>query len=88
MKSYTTRRFRTLYAALPGPVRLRARQAYLTFKRHPAHPGLRFKCVDEAEGICSARVGIHYRVLGRKDGDDIIWFWIGPHSVYERILKS
>lgn len=36
----------------------------------------------------SARVSDDYRVVGIMDGDAIVWFWIGKHVEYERLLKS
>jgi len=40
MNSFTSRRFREMYEALPAEVQLRARRAYQLFRRNPAHPGL------------------------------------------------
>jgi hypothetical protein len=31
-------------------------------------------------------VGIGYRALGQLGGDEIVWFWIGPHSEYDKML--
>jgi hypothetical protein len=30
------------------------------------------------------RVGDHYRAVGLKKGDAVIWFWIGTHEEYNR----
>ncbi len=35
----------------------------------------------------SARIGLNYRALAFKDGEDYIWVWIGIHDEYEQILK-
>ncbi len=83
MRSLTTRRFRQLYGALPQLVQKQSRKAYLLFRQNPAHPSLNFKKIGE-EDIYSARVGLGYRVLGKMDGNDVVWFWIGPHSDYDR----
>jgi hypothetical protein len=58
------------------------------WKANPNAPGLRFKRVSEEEPIYSARVSDNYRVLGLLEGDTMIWFWIGKHDEYERILKQ
>jgi hypothetical protein len=29
-----------------------------------------------------------YRALGYQRGNEMYWFWIGPHDEYERILKG
>jgi hypothetical protein len=36
----------------------------------------------------SARVGLNYRALSFKDGEDFIWVWIGTHDEYKKIIKS
>jgi hypothetical protein len=88
MRSFTSRRFRDLYASLPGDVRLRAKRAYELFRGNPNHPGLNFKMVDERERIYSARVGLGHRALGQVDGEDIVWFWIGAHSEYDKVVRG
>ena len=88
MKSFTSRRFREMYAALPPDVRLRAKRAYHLFRHNPAHPGLNFKKVDDRDNVYSARVGLGYRALANVDGEDAVWFWIGPHSEYDRLLRA
>lgn len=84
MRSFTTRSFREAFRLLPDSVRAQTRKAYSMFRQNPSHPGLNFKKVDEENNIYSARVGRGYRALGRLDGSDIVWFWIGPHSGYDR----
>ena len=84
MKSFTTRRFRAAYASLLTPVQQHARRAYQLFQEGPSHPGLSFKKVDEQNNIYSARVGLGYRALGYLEGSDVVWFWVGPHSEYDK----
>jgi hypothetical protein len=88
MNSRTTRRFRELLAALPAHVRQQAREAYRLFQQNPAHPGLRFKEVHADPPIYSARVGIGYRAVGVLDGDTVVWYWIGSHADYDRLLAQ
>jgi hypothetical protein len=35
----------------------------------------------------SVRIGKGYRALGILEGEAILWFWIGPHDEYIRMLK-
>ena len=86
IESRTTRQFREAYANLPEGVRRQARQAYLLFRENPHHPGLRFKKVDEQSNTYSVRVGLGYRALGVMNGSTVVWFWIGSHAAYDRIL--
>lgn len=88
MNSRTTRRFRELLAALPAQARQQAREAYRLFRENPAHPGLRFKQVHADPPIYSARVGISYRAVGVLDGDTVVWFWIGSHADYDKLLAQ
>ena len=55
------------------------------FRENPSHPSLQFKKVDEPN-VYSVRVGLGYRALGVLEGSDIVWFWIGPHSEYDKMI--
>ena len=88
MTSKTTNRFRKAYAQLPEHVQRRAREAYRLFRDNPSHPSLRFKQVHAARPIYSARVGLGYRALAVRDDDTVVWFWIGTHADYDRLIRS
>ena len=88
MTSRTTARFRKALAALPAHVQERARLAFQQFRQDPTHPSLRFKQVHTTQPIFSARVGLGYRALAVRDQDVYIWFWIGTHGDYDRLLKE
>ena len=86
MTSRTTRRFRRCLTRSPDDVRRQARKAYRLFSRDPRHPGLRFKRVHATRPIYSVRIGIGCRAVGVLAGDEMIWFWVGSHSDYEKLL--
>ncbi|NLF69516.1 MAG: hypothetical protein GX575_10735 [Candidatus Anammoximicrobium sp.] len=88
MNSRMTRQFREMLAALPPHVRRQAREAYRLFRDNPRHPGLHFKRVHEDPPIFSARVGIGYRAAGVREGNTIVWFWIGSHAEYDRLVAQ
>jgi len=88
LNSVTTERFRRALQDLPVAVQQRARRAYATFRQDPRHPSLRFKQVHPTRPIYSARIGLGYRALGVREGETIIWFWIGSHADYDRLLAS
>ncbi|MEO1290231.1 MAG: hypothetical protein AAFV93_20970 [Chloroflexota bacterium] len=88
MKSFTTAKFRKAYRALPKDIRKQARDAYKHFIDNPQHPSLNFKKIHTKKPVYSARVNLDYRVLGILDGDEIVWFWIGSHSEYDKLLKK
>ena len=71
---------------LAAAVQAQARLAYDLFRRDPSHPSLRFKQVHPTRPIFSARVGLAYRALAVKAGDEVIWFWIGSHADYDKLV--
>ena len=87
MKSSTTKSFRTAFAKLSKPVQKQARQAYRLFADNPKHPSLQFKKVQASRPIYSVRITLDHRALGTKDGGTIVWFWIGSHADYDRLLS-
>ena len=86
MISHTTSRFWKAYRQLDERIQKKARRAYELFERNPQHPSLRFKKVHPTEPLYSARVSLNHRALGICDGSEIVWFWIGPHNEYERLI--
>lgn len=88
MISRTTAAFRSAFSQLPEQVKQQARVAYKRFQQDPYHPGLRFKQVHPREPIYSVRISRDYRALGARQGDEIVWFWIGSHSEYDKLLSQ
>ena len=88
MKCFTTSGFRSAFALLPVDVRSQARKAYELFQSNPQHPGLRFKLVHPSKPIYSVRISLNCRALGTVSGDVIVWFWIGSHDQYDRLLRQ
>jgi hypothetical protein len=81
--------FRRDFARLPEWVQRQARDAYRRFANDPLHPGLRFKRLSTELPLWSVRINESYRAVGVRKGDtDIIWFFIGTHADYERLLRA
>jgi len=87
MNSHVTEKFRKAFAELPADVRNQARQAYRLFLENPYHPSLHFKSIHPTRPIYSVRVGLYYRAVGVREEDEIIWFWIGSHAEYNKLLR-
>ena len=87
MRSFTQQSFWDAYRLLPNHVRRQARDSYRFFALNPSHPSLDFKRVSQRRPVYSVRVSINYRTLGVLEGGDIVWFWIGPHHEYDRLLR-
>jgi mRNA-degrading endonuclease RelE of RelBE toxin-antitoxin system len=85
--SRTTESFRKAYAGLPKYIQKQAKEAYQQFKRNPKHPSLQFKRVHSSKPIYSVRVSLGYRAVGVMSGSEIVWFWIGSHADYDRLLS-
>ena len=86
MHSRTTREFWRLFSQLPFDVQRDAKRAYRLFRTNPAHPSLRFKKVEGEDAIYSARIGLDYRALAVMKRDRIVWYWIGSHADYDRLV--
>ena len=84
MNHFALGEFWERYERLPKPVRRRADRNYELLKTNPSHPSLHFK---RAGRYWAVRVGLHYRALAVPDGDDLVWFWIGSHAEYDRLLR-
>jgi hypothetical protein len=88
LTSKATKGFWRLYGSLPVDVQRQAREAYKVFSDNSQHPGLRFKRVHPTQPIYSARVSVRHRAIGVLERDTIIWFWIGDHDAYLRLLAN
>ena len=76
--------FGSLYRTLPANVQTVADRAFALLKSDPYHPSLHFK---KADRFWSVRVGLHYRALGVEIRDGVLWFWIGTHAEYDRLVR-
>ena len=88
MNSHTTDKFRKAFAELPANVQKQARQAYRLFIENPYHPSLHFKPIHPTRPIYSVRIRLDYRAVGVRDGDDIIWYWVGSHAEYDKLIRQ
>jgi hypothetical protein len=86
IQSRTTRQFWRLFSDLPQDVQREAKRAYRLFQTNPAHPGLHFKKLEGEDDIYSARIGLDYRALAVMKRDRVVWYWIGSHSEYDRLV--
>ena len=57
---------------------------YELLKSNPKHPSLHFKKIDK---YWSVRVGLYYRALAVEIDEGILWFWIGTHSEYNKLVS-
>ena len=84
MKHFASPDYWESYRSLPSNVRQLADKQFALLKQDPGHPSLRLKQVGQ---FWSVRVGRRYRALGFETEDGIVWFWIGSHSEYDRLVN-
>ncbi len=83
MKHFASPRFWECYDRLPPAVRELSDKSFQLLKTDPRHPSLHFKKVGKYR---SARVGRYYRALAVEVPEGLLWFWIGTHSEYDKLV--
>ena len=84
MNHFANEEFWAKYDALPPGVRKQADNAYKLLKRNTRHPSLHFKKIGRR---WSVRVGADYRALALEVDGGFLWYWIGTHADYDRLIR-
>jgi hypothetical protein len=84
LKHLASPKFWRCYRALPAVVQELADKNFDLLKTNPHHPSLHFKKIGAYRSV---RVGLVYRALAVENSEDLIWFWIGNHSEYDKIVS-
>ena len=84
MIHHATADFWARYEALPAHAKTAADKAFDLLKANPNHPSLQLKKIGR---YWSARAGLRYRALAVESDDGLVWFWIGSHASYDRLIK-
>ena len=80
---YTNRKFWSYYHQLPEDIQKIADSCYKLLKNNPNHPSLHFKKVNK---YWSVRLEKAYHPLEIEVKNGILWFWIGTHDEYDRLI--
>jgi hypothetical protein len=83
MKHFAGQDFWLAYGRLPESVRATADKNFALLKATPRHPSLQFKKVGR---FWSVRAGLRYRALATEVEGGLLWFWIGSHADYDKIV--
>lgn len=83
MKHFAGGRFWKAYDALPELVRELADKNFDLLKMDPTHPSLHFKQIGAYRSV---RVGLRYRALAVEIDEGLLWFWIGTHAEYDKLV--
>ena len=83
MKHFASSDFWECYRKMTPSIQELADAHFALLKENPSHPSLHFK---KAGKFRSVRIGMHYRALAIEVPEGLLWFWIGSHSDYDKIL--
>lgn len=85
MSHFADPKFWHHYHALPGSTRRIADKALRFLKESPTASSLRLKKVGR---YWSIRIGKHHRALAVEIPEGLLWFWIGDHDEYNRLIAG
>jgi hypothetical protein len=84
MNHFATPAFWFCHRNLPPEVRELADKNFGLLREDPHHASVRLRKVG---AFWSARVGLHYRA-GARAPEGLVWFWVGHHSEYDRLVQT
>jgi len=86
MRHFASSPFWECYRNLPVSIQELADKSFELLKSNPKHPSLHFKKVSKYRW--AVRVGRKYRALAEEIEEGLIWFWIGTHAEYDKLLHK
>ena len=84
MNHFTSPSFWRAYEKFPIDIQKQADKNFELLKTNLLHPSLHCKKVGKYR---SARVGIKYRALAVELEEGLLWFWIGNHREYDKLIN-
>ena len=84
MRHLASPSFWECYNKLPDQIKELADKNFELLKENPQHPSLHIK---KAGKYWSVRIGMKYRALAVEVEQGLLWFWIGTHAEYDKLLK-
>ena len=84
MRHFTSSQFWKCYEELPEAIRRIADGSFEHLKQDPHHPSLHFNKIEQ---FYSVRIGLRHRALAMEVPEGMLWFWIGSHSDYDRMIE-
>jgi hypothetical protein len=87
IESHVSANFRKCFAKLPPAKQKQARANYKLWSAEPFNPTTNFE--NKFGNIWSAEIGRTHRTLGKMvEKKVIVWFWIGTHEEYNKLLNQ
>lgn len=72
------------FQSLPPEAQEKAREAFRQFRKDPDNPWLNFKKLRGFPNYWSARITLSYRAVAVREGETLVWFWIGNHTEFDK----
>jgi hypothetical protein len=85
LKHFAAPSFWENYEQLPTNIQKLADEYYARLKSNLRHPSLHFKKIGKYRSV---RIGLHHRALAVEIPEGLVWFWIGAHDQYQRMIKK
>jgi hypothetical protein len=86
VKSRALPEFWACFNNLPPSVQKVARKNFALWKKERTLKSLAFKKIND--DLWSVRAGSGFRALATFNDGCYVWFWIGSHDEYERLLRK
>ena len=83
MRHFASPSFWKAYRKLPMVVKKLANKNFDLLKKNPGHGSLHLKKVRR---YWSVRIGGSYRALAVEIKEGLVWFWIGTHAEYDKLI--
>ena len=88
MISHVLPSFKKSFQILPKEIKHKAKEAYKIWKKNPFDNSLNFKQIHPTKPIYSLQITLNWRAVGiRKEKNTMLWFWIGSHEEYNKLIK-
>lgn len=83
MTHHASPAFWKAYEALPAGIREIADKSFALLKSDPRHPSLQLKKVGDYWSVLATK---RHRALAIEVEGGLLWFWIGTHDEYMRLI--
>jgi len=85
LRHFASPEYWACYRSLPLTIQELSDKSYSLLKNNPRHPSLHFKKVGR---FWSVRIGLYYRALAVEVPEGVLWFWIGSHAEYDKLIAE
>lgn len=82
--SHTHPDFWKYYDQLPEKIQKLADKKFKLFRSKPFHPSLGFA---QKGKVWTVEIGLHYRAIAWRNENNVVWFWIGSHETYNKLMN-